>query len=555
MTTRTWTRLLTATLAGLLALGFVLLAPAALGGRATWVSTFGTSMQPIVHAGDLVIARPRASYHVGDVVAYHSPNLGGTVVLHRIVATEPQGFVTKGDNNNWTDPDQPQGPDILGALWLHIPQGGHVLKLFTNPLLTVALIAVAAAVSGVAGAQVRRRRGSHRATRTTEAPPTKPAVGWARRLRAPGPEWAAGTAVAAIALAAFAWTQPTTTTTSQPVKVQDSAALSYTAGVTTSGVYTADRVRTGDPVFLRLTSTIDTHLKDTLGFDPGPVTGTATAIARITAANGWSRDQALGAAQSIIAPSIEINAPLDFAALLQTAHLAERQAGSNFGGYTVQVVYRVEATGTRDRHPVTTTSTPTLAFTLTDDQAILQTSSSTAERGAPLTSSPTTTVTVARQQPATIALLRWDVPITALGALSVALFLLALVLTLWAIRGRARDTSPGTILGHRLVHAHNIDLAGRPVVDVDTVEVLAKMCDLYSTVALHACTDSQDTFLVVADHIVYRFATPARTAATPSADLHQPHPPSPQSDPEHHPRSVRITHYAEPEPPRLWWTV
>ena len=522
MTTRTWTTL---TAAALLTLGFSLLAPTVLGGRATWVSTFGISMQPMVHAGDLVIARPQGSYHLGDIVAYHSPTLGGTVVLHRIVAQGPQGFTTKGDNNHWTDPDQPQGTEILGALWLHIPQGGHVLKLFTDPLLAPALIAVAGVVAGLVGTQVRRRRGSHRAPRPTRAAPRRRAEPWVKPLRAPSPEWAAGTALAAVVLAVLASTQPTMISTSRPVKVQATTALSYTSALVNSTVYTAAGIRTGDPVFLHLTSTIDTHLTATFGFDPGPISGTVTPVGRISAANGWSRDQALSAPQPLITASAEAAAPLDFAALLRTAHAAERQARSHFGSYTVQVIYRIRATGTRQRRPITITSAPTMAFTLTDDQAVIQASATPSEPGAPLTSSNTTTVLVPVTQSATVALLRWDVPVTDVRDLSAALFLLALVLGAWAARGR--DTSPQTTLGHRLVRAHNIDLAGRTVVDVDTVDVLVKLCDLYSTVALHASTDSHDLFVVIADQTVYRLATPIAAKRAPSRATHQPRPSEP----------------------------
>ena len=522
MTSRTWTQLTAATL---LALGFFLLAPSALGGRATWVSTFGISMRPMIHAGDLVIARPQSSYHLGDIVAYHSPTLGGTVVLHRIVAQGPQGFTTKGDNNHWTDPDHPQGPEILGALWLHIPQGGHVLKLFTDPVLAPALIAVAGVVAGLVGTQVRRRRGSHRAPRRTWAASKGRAEPWVKPRRAPGPEWAAGTALAAVVLALLTSTQPTMISTSRPAQVQETTALSYTSALFNSTVYSAAGIRTGDPVFLHLTSTIDTHLTATFGFDPGPISGTVTPVGRIRAANGWSRDQALRAPQPLTTATAEADAPLDFAALLHTAHAAERQAGSSFGSFTVQVIYRIRATGTRQRRPITITSAPAMAFTLTDDQAVIQASATPSEPGAPLTSSSTTAVLVPITRPATVALLRWDVPITDVRALSAALFLLALVLGAWAARGPA--ASPQTTLGHRLVRAHNIDLAGRTVVDVDTVDVLAKLCDLYSTVALHASTDSHDLFVVIADQTVYRLATMIAAKGAPSQATDQPRPGQP----------------------------
>lgn len=114
------------------------MAPVQLGGAATYVSTYGISMEPGIHAGDLVIARATPEYSIGDSVAYHSDLLGVTV-LHRIVDVTPDGFVTKGDNNDWLDPDTPTADQIYGKQWIHIPQGGIWLKRLTSPLVLVGL--------------------------------------------------------------------------------------------------------------------------------------------------------------------------------------------------------------------------------------------------------------------------------------------------------------------------------------------------------------------------------------------------------------------------------
>src|SRR3954470_24599850 len=90
--------------------------PTGLGGTTTYVSTHGTSMEPRFHTGDLAVLSPADGYSVGDVVAYRSETLH-TIVMHRIVSVEADGFVTQGDNNDWLDRDHPTDDEILGRLF------------------------------------------------------------------------------------------------------------------------------------------------------------------------------------------------------------------------------------------------------------------------------------------------------------------------------------------------------------------------------------------------------------------------------------------------------
>src|SRR5438067_683220 len=76
--------------------------PSGLGGGTTYVATHGISMEPRFHTGDLAVLSPADGYSVGDVVAYHSDSLH-TIVMHRIVSGDGNGFTTKGDNNSWLD--------------------------------------------------------------------------------------------------------------------------------------------------------------------------------------------------------------------------------------------------------------------------------------------------------------------------------------------------------------------------------------------------------------------------------------------------------------------
>ena len=104
-------------------------------------------MEPGFHTGDLAILRPADSYAVGDVVAYRSESLD-TIVMHRIVAGDGERFVTQGDNNDWLDEDRPTEDEILGTLFLRVPQGGKALG--AAPL--------ARRPGGPRGGRVRRRR-------------------------------------------------------------------------------------------------------------------------------------------------------------------------------------------------------------------------------------------------------------------------------------------------------------------------------------------------------------------------------------------------------------
>ena len=109
-------------------------APPALGGATSYVMTEGASMLPHYHAGELVALRAQASYHVGDIVAYHNGSLG-VVVMHRIVATDGDRYVFKGDNNNFIDSYHATKSEIVGAEWLQLPGAGRLLARLRVPIV------------------------------------------------------------------------------------------------------------------------------------------------------------------------------------------------------------------------------------------------------------------------------------------------------------------------------------------------------------------------------------------------------------------------------------
>lgn len=121
----------------LLAIATVYLLPVKQGGAASFVIVTGTSMEPSLHTGDLVIARRQAHYRVGDVVAYRVPNgVGkGLTIVHRITSmASDRTFRARGDNRTYEDQWTPSTSDIAGILWASMPRAGWVYAYAVSPV-------------------------------------------------------------------------------------------------------------------------------------------------------------------------------------------------------------------------------------------------------------------------------------------------------------------------------------------------------------------------------------------------------------------------------------
>src|SRR5690606_16333002 len=95
----------------LIAAWWLLLAPPALGGRTSYISVSGKSMEPTYVTGDLVVVRERGSYDVGDIVAFEAQ---GGIVIHRVVGGDGTGgYRLQGANNDWVDPWNPTDAEIV----------------------------------------------------------------------------------------------------------------------------------------------------------------------------------------------------------------------------------------------------------------------------------------------------------------------------------------------------------------------------------------------------------------------------------------------------------
>lgn len=125
--------------------------PASLGGKVHYVMVSGSSMEPHMHTGDLVLVREFDAYEVGDAIAYEVPegDVGaGNVVIHRIVGGDAtSGFRTQGDNREQADTWQPTGADVLGKRQVLVPGAGNLVAELRSPLPLAVLAAAIAFVT------------------------------------------------------------------------------------------------------------------------------------------------------------------------------------------------------------------------------------------------------------------------------------------------------------------------------------------------------------------------------------------------------------------------
>lgn len=140
MTSRTAARAVAATVqVAFLTAGWLLLAPAQLGGSTRYAIVEGSSMAPLLADGDLAVVRSREDVGLGDVVLYEEPDLG-VGVLHRIVDVDGDQLVLKGDANDFLDDRRPTPAEVEGSLWFSIPRAGSVLAWMRTPLHAALLV-------------------------------------------------------------------------------------------------------------------------------------------------------------------------------------------------------------------------------------------------------------------------------------------------------------------------------------------------------------------------------------------------------------------------------
>jgi signal peptidase I len=464
------------------------LAPPQLGGKTSYAVTFGVSMEPHFHHGDLVVLRGRDSYGVGDVVAYHSHDLNRNV-LHRIIAIHGDRYTFKGDNNDFVDPERPTSADLVGAEWLHVPSAGGWLARLHTPR-TAAIVAglivlLLVATGGGAAAHHRRRQ------RPRPSPAEPSSAGYV--VAALG----VGALCAAAVLALVSFTKPVQRTRVQPDVYVQHGRFAYTAPVRQGAAYQAPRVTSGDPVYLKLVRRLPVHFTYWLQ-SKAAASGTASLEAFLHDDAGWQHRVALAPAQTFTGRSTELGGVLDLVRLRNVITQFERETGEHNTLYHLRLAARV-----RVRGGVDATFAPHADFDL-DDIRLAPSSGTSLQASAGGAGTRVETVYLhALGRRASVAHARHLAMLLGLAALVLASLGGALLLTgrrspeVAAIRRRYEDWIVDVVPGEREAKTER---------RVASMEALARIAERYDRLILHERRDDGDAFLVEDSGIVYVYA-------------------------------------------------
>jgi signal peptidase I len=451
---------------------WLLFAPTAIGGQASYIVINGNSMEPGMRRGDLAILRQSTSYAIGDVVTYRHPEIGP--VIHRVIGREGERFVFQGDNNDFIDPYRPHGDELIGRLWLFVPRVGTAVIFLRQPPvfagLAALLIGIATMATGTLPMHSRRRasipvgpgRGGNQVVLLNSVLTTMLALG-----------------LAALGLAGVAFSQPTTRQIEQVVPFTQQVSFDYGAPAP-AGLYDGGAARGGDPIFRRLANSVAVTATYTLATEtPAQLEGTARLLIELSDGAGWRRSLPLGPEQSFAGARVSLVGTLDLDAIEAALRRYEMQTGTRQASYGVTLTPHYTVRGNLGGAPLDLRYAPQLAFTLDDTRLRLRTDNAAES----LNSADTSMLLRQATVPNTLAL--WLLKLDVLTARRLALvgFELALVgglLTGWQLsRMLRRDPTAAARLrfGAQLVHAPAGAVWAHDAIGLSSLDDLARVAE------------------------------------------------------------------------------
>lgn len=493
------------------------LGAAAIGGWAvatdqvSYEITYGVSMDPVYHQGDLVFLTKADSYDVGDIAAYHGSS-PGLVVLHRIIGGDATGFVFKGDNNQSIDPDKPTADQLIGRAVLHVPKGG----LWLGPLLSptgLGMIGFMIVSGGAAAAKTRREIPRGRRKKKVKAMSGKGTLGTAaavvKAIAAMPPLLRAlacvltAVGLLGVGLAVVGWMGPLTV--KQRVEAADgqSMTFAYAAKVPEGPAYDGTVVESPEPLFRKVVDTVDLRLN----YRGAP--GTVEVAATLATASGWHTRMPLASPTAFPGERYEGVVRLNLDQIEARAKAAADAIGVEPGPISVGVA----ATVTSRRAMV---FTPTLQLTLTSLQLTLAGGeSSLVVNASPAAGSPP----MAARDIAVAGFHLMTAETARLWAVSLLLGVLFGGIGVALVARRTTPVHSGSEIHSRfpqlLVAVEPMaSPPGKPVVNVGDFLALVRLAERYGQLILHWSRGDVETFVVRDEGITYRYRTAVEEPST-----------------------------------------
>ena len=487
----------------LLAISLVLLwvafAPARLGGQVAYVIVNGISMEPGYHLGDLTIMRKADSYKVGDIVTYRDADMQA-YVIHRIIRVEQDHYVLQGDNNSWIDAYRPTNEEIIGKLWIYIPKLGKIFKWLRSPLnmaLTMGLL------GGLLMASMTIKPSARRKSKTSSiaATPKSSLEVDLYLLCTLG--------LFFLGLSILAFIKPLTRP-AEDIQYQQESYFSYSA-TGTPVIYDTDIVRSGEPVFPRLTCFLNiTFNYKLLGSQIQDVSGDYQLIARVMdEQSGWQRTIPMNERTSFHGNSFSAASNLDLCQIVSLVNTLKEETGLRASNFTLEVTPQVFITANAMGNQIVDSFEPKLAFRFDEVHFSLAVPKGQED---PLSLARQSSIENTNIEANTLSILGLELRIglvRIMGLLGLVLNLGGLMIVGYRVFRTAPQDQEALIrlkYGGLLVNMYERNLAPASIViDVTTIDELAKLAERHNTVILHMTLNFVHYYMVQCNGLTYRY--------------------------------------------------
>jgi signal peptidase I len=497
-------------------------APVRAGGMASYVIVVGNSMEPGFHLGDLIVTHEESVYRIGDAVVYRNRELEN-FVFHRIIAEEKGRFTLKGDNNSWIDTYQPAPEEIIGKLWLYIPNGGRFIQAIRQPAVMALL---AGALGGLLAlgffsantkgrkqmnkdlfSSIKQRMSGVLRITPTNSPPSQQG-GFLETIF-----FALGLiAFSSLILGILSFSRPATRSVRDDIGYDQLGFFAYTASAP-DGIYDSNAVKSGDPVFTKSVCAVDMAFQYTLvAAQAENITGSyqLTAVL-VEPTSGWQRTVPLQDKTSFSGNAFGATAKLDFCQMEKLAQAMEQSTDFHPGSYLLTISPNIRVSGEIAGRPLDDTFNSSLVFRYDRVHFYLLKDEELGENL--LNASRHGTLGGERLDANTLRILGGDVAIPALRIIS----MLGLVISLggltflaWKLQGLAQADPLQFIrvrYGSHMIDVQQGNLPGTtPVVDVASIEDLGKLAERFQTVILHTESGESHAYYVQGAGNLYRLA-------------------------------------------------
>lgn len=486
---------------GLFLVGLIWLvfAPAQFGGQAAYAIINGNSMEPLFERGDLVVLYRAGEYRIGDIATYRHPEIGP--VFHRIIGTDGHRFVFKGDNNDWTDTYRPDSTELIGKLWLHIPRLGKTLSKLRSPWILGGLAAtIVFLFLSTPGSAQRLNPKS-----TKERPMENQSVSKMDILF-----FLAAMAIASLLLAIYAFNQALTISQLEDITYKQVGAFSYSADAP-AGVYSANRVQAGEPVFRQLIDKVSINFSYQLISDlPPNVSGTHRLDLIINHSSGWNWVIELQPETGFAGATFNAAGIIDLTQVQGVINNLEQQTGLQNQQYGLVVAPAVTINGTLAGHELREEFTPRLAFQLNPLQ--MQVAPAPKGQADPFVVSQSGAVQQEINAPNTFSVMGYRLNISTLRLLAMIGLTLfgGSALGMGAIVLNERRQNPTseieTKYGNLLITVHNTDFAvNSPIIEVTSMDDLAKIAGRNERMILRQVRGSIHHYFVQDNGAAYHY--------------------------------------------------